>query len=460
MSDQDILYAEITLLGSVINFPECYMQVMEEGITEASFSDPRHLLIWRLITERVMSNRDFDSVSISMDVIGNYPNFKSSYVGEIASTIETGSSCIEAARCIVSHRNRSSVIHLSSMLCHELRDGNITADEFLFKIEAMIVSQQKLASDDSVTEVVRDLLTKKEDSVIFKSGIATLDDRFVVAAGDFTCIAARSSMGKSSLYLSYCDTAIRADHGVCIISLEMSRSDVMRRWAAMRAGIDIKRINDGIASASDISALKKDIYQIEKSGGSIFVRSKSINISELRVYVKGIKLKNPKLGILVVDYIQLMTETTGSGNRESKVAEMSRGLKGIAMDFGITVIGLSQLNDNNLQENPFPTQSNMRESKAIYQDSDNVLFLVPTNKGEDGNYKAGGKMWFSISKQREGDAGFLVPTNFRKQCTRFEPYEEGDEDLYSGPISMWQSAKKWQIPRNNIVDISADESLF
>ena len=242
--------------------------------------------------------------------------------------------------------------------------------------------------------------------------------------GDMVVIAARPSMGKTSLAMNIVEhVAVNDRLPVGVFSLEMTAESLTTRMLCSRAKVSIRGIQDGFLSESDrrkivaasSSMARAPVHIDDSSGLTVFeMRHRAIRMKERY----GIKL-------IVIDYLQLMRGTQRKNdNRQSEVAEISNGVKSIAKELGVPVVVLSQLNrDMEREKNRRPRLSDLRESGAIEQDADLVCFLwkqgAKGTDADDDNSAEVSPVTLTIAKQRNGPTGDINLT-FLKQFTRFE----------------------------------------
>ena len=243
------------------------------------------------------------------------------------------------------------------------------------------------------------------------TGLSALDNSiFGLVSPDLFIIAARPGQGKTALALSITHYTSVLHQVPCLwISLEMDGVQLVRRLASIDTGINHEVLRNGKTTTDEYSMMQKSVSLISKS--KIFIEDKtSINIRDIRTRANLLKKKH-NIGYIVIDYLQLMTGINRNQNREQEIAEISRGLKCLAKELEIPVIALSQLS-REVEKRPdkMPQLSDLRESGAIEQDADNVLFLMRPEyykMTEDVNisgteYSVNGLCIGSIAKNRHG----------------------------------------------------------
>jgi replicative DNA helicase len=220
--------------------------------------------------------------------------------------------------------------------------------------------------------------------------------------------------------------AIEREVPVAVFSLEMSKSSLVQRMLTSEARIDAQRLRKGLLRDDDFPRLAR-AAGILGSAPIWIDDSPAMTLLEMRSKARRLRADSG-VGLVIVDYLQLMQGPSNSESRQQEVSQISRGLKALAKELGIPVVALSQLSrapEQRTGDNKRPQLSDLRESGAIEQDADLIMFLYrqefydgPTDK--DGN-SLEGKAEVIVGKQRNGPVG-TVNLFFHKQYTRFESY--------------------------------------
>jgi replicative DNA helicase len=340
---------------------------------------------------------------------------------------------------------------------------------FIDGAEQAIYNIARTSSKQSVEkliEVMKKAFAKLNDAVARGdriTGISTGFDRYDrqtagLHEGDLTIVAARPGMGKTSFVLNLAANVAKPKHneltndptqrwdepgvGVAIFSLEMPREQLANRMVCSEAKVDVSKMRTGFLGPSDwnkltmaASALGNLPIWIDDSPG--------LSLLELRAKVRRLQSeydtrddsgkKIRKLGCVIIDYLQLMKGRDGVNSREQEISEISRGLKGLAKELELPVIALSQLNravETRSDKSKRPMISDLRESGAIEQDADNIVFIYRDDYyNQDSPEQNIAEL--IVAKQRNGPTG-TVKVRFDKQWTRFDnlaegEYEEGPE---------------------------------
>lgn len=304
-------------------------------------------------------------------------------------------------------------------------------EQDLFKVTQDRVSDSAQEIKESIKEantVIAKLLMKKGELTGVTSGFKDLDAMtFGFQKQEMIVVAARPSMGKTSFALNIAEAAAMPKPGkgdpvaTLVFSLEMSSSQLALRMLCSRARVNLKLLRDGLVSRDgrEVNALGQTAEEFKKAP-ILIDDSSNLTIMEMRAKARRIYARK-KLGLIVVDYLQLVSGSDPRAPREQQVAEVSRGLKAMAKELDLPVIVLSQLNRSSEKENRTPRLSDLRESGSIEQDADVVLMLSRPKESDDRFQTAAGAADLIVAKQRNGPVGDLKLT-FLQEITRFENF--------------------------------------
>lgn len=246
--------------------------------------------------------------------------------------------------------------------------------------------------------------------------------------GDLIIIAGRPSMGKTSLAINIAEhVALHETLPVAVFSMEMASSQLVLRVVGSMGRIDQTHLRTGRLNEDEWTRFI-DIVDRLKDTQMFIDETGSLNPLELRARARRLARQfGGKLGLIVVDYLQLMSSTKDGENRATEISEISRSLKGLAKEIGCPVIALSQLNrDLEKRTDRRPVMSDLRESGAIEQDADLIIFIY-RDEVYNKESKDQGVAEIIIAKQRNGPVGVLRLA-FLKPLTRFENLAAGDYD--------------------------------
>jgi replicative DNA helicase len=238
--------------------------------------------------------------------------------------------------------------------------------------------------------------------------------------GDMVVLAARPSMGKTAFAINIAEhVALNEGLPVAVFSMEMGASQLAVRVVGSIGRIDQGRLRTGKLHDDEWPRLTEAIEKLRTVSLHID-ETPGLTPTELRARARRIKRENG-LDLVVVDYLQLMQVNGTKENRATEISEISRGLKALAKELSVPVIALSQLNRSVEQrENKKPVMSDLRESGAIEQDADMILFIY-REEVYDKNTPRKGQADIDLAKHRNGEAGYFTLT-FQGQYTRFQNF--------------------------------------
>ena len=261
----------------------------------------------------------------------------------------------------------------------------------------------------------------KSDVTGVPTGYIDLDEKTAgLQPGDLIIIAGRPSMGKTALALNMAEH-VAVDNGlpVAIFSMEMSSTQLAMRMLGSIARVDQHKMRTGRLGDEEWGRLTSAVARLH--GAPIFIdEAAALNALELRARARRMRRQAGKLGLVVVDYLQLMSASQEGENRATELSEISRSLKALAKEIEVPVIALSQLNRAVESRNEKrPMMSDLRESGAIEQDADVILFIYRDEVYFPEKVESRGKAEVIIGKQRNGPIG-KVDLTFLGEYTRFE----------------------------------------
>ena len=228
---------------------------------------------------------------------------------------------------------------------------------------------------------------------------------------ELTIVGARPGVGKTTFALQVAHKIANKGTSVAIISLEMSEHQIVQKLISKVANVDSNKLRTGNLDIKEQEKIA--IAEGEISDLPIFINTRIRNIQEIETYARRIKNKN-NLGLLIIDYLQLVKSKNRFNSREQEVAEISRNLKLLSLELKIPIIGLCQLNRNAARSEP--TLADLRESGSIEQDADNVIFIYKENENEEAQTVE--NVIIDLQKQRAGGLT-KVTVRFDKKVSEF-----------------------------------------
>jgi replicative DNA helicase len=280
------------------------------------------------------------------------------------------------------------------------------------------VSELLTAAIDNIQQ----LYSRKEHVTGVPTGFFDLDEKTAgLQRGDLVIIAGRPSMGKTTFALnvaSYAAVEAEKKAAVVVFSLEMSKEQLVERLLCSLARVDLNRLRTGHLVESDWPKLTRAAGWLHDA--RIFIDdTPALSVMEMRAKSRRLKAEH-KIGLIMVDYLQLMRGSSNPESRQQEISEISRSLKALAKELEVPVVALSQLNRAlESRSDKRPMMSDLRESGAIEQDADLVMFVYREEVYEKEKEELKGKAEIIIGKHRNGPIG-MVDLAFRGEYTRFE----------------------------------------
>ena len=437
--------AEISVLGGMLIDGDAVAKAIEV-VDDTMFYREGNRRIFRSMARLFQRGQVIDPVTLreelqktdELDSVGGY-----AYLSELLDAVPTAANIEYHARIV---RERALLRRLIEASSHIIRDsyepGERTVEQVLDEAEQLVF--QVAQSHDRggfvwIKKILYPTFEKIEQLQAAKGGITGVPTGFYdldemtggFQKNDLVIIAARPSMGKTSLVTGVAlHASISHQVPVAIFSLEMSKEQLVQRMLCSEALVDLGRLLRGRLSDDDYVRLAQAAGHLNTA--PIWVDdSGSLSVLEMRAKARRLKAEQPELGMIIVDYIQLMQASAQAAeNRQQEVSAISRGLKALAKELGVPILALSQLSRAPEQRADHrPQLSDLRESGSLEQDADLVMFLyrpeyyVPPQEAQEKGMQ--GKAELIIGKQRNGPTG-TVDLFFRKESTRFESFSRQD----------------------------------
>ena len=431
--------AEQAVLGSIL-LQNTAMNKALEQIVSADFYTTGHQKIFAAMTQMNMAGEAIDLVTLRehlsrknlMDSVGG-----TAYLSQLTDVVPTAANILHYIRIVKQKSIARRLIHVATDIVREGFSEGLSVEQLLESAEKRIfeisgenirrgfVDIRSILKDSF--EVIERLYEKQELITGIPTGFTDLDIKTSgFQPSDLIVVAGRPSMGKTSLCLNIAQyAAIKAKKPVAIFSLEMSKEQLVLRMLCAEAKVDAHRLRTGQLSKSDWPRLT--LAAGELSEAPIFIDdTPAISVLEMRAKSRRLTMEHG-ISLIIVDYLQLMRGQTSSERREQEISEISRSLKALAKELRIPVIALSQLNRGvETRQDKKPQLSDLRESGAIEQDADVILFVYRDEvykETEDNLDKAE----IIIGKQRNGPTG-MVPLHFEKKYTLFQNYSPREQE--------------------------------
>lgn len=446
------LEIEKAVLGALLIDKDAYPVVCEMLFPE-SFYEPRNQMIYSAIRDLSLAERPVDMLTVA-DQLAKKGQLEEaggpSYLAEITSKVASSAHVEYHARIIAQKFLARQLISYASVIETKAFDETIDTDELMQEAEGALfeLSQKNMKKDytqvDPVIKQAMDVINKAAANTDGLTGVPTgyhkLDDMTSGwQSSDLVIIAGRPAMGKTSFALSLAKN-IAADFQIPIafFSLEMSNVQLVNRMISNVCEIQGSHIQSGQLQQDEWERLDKRINKLY--GAPLFVDdTPGLSVFELRTKARRL-VREHGVKIIMIDYLQLMNANgMRFSSRQEEVSTISRSLKGLAKELDIPILALSQLNrgveSREGLEGKRPQLSDLRESGAIEQDADMVLFVHRPEYyhiyQDDNGRDLHGMAQIIIAKHRKGATGDVLLT-FRGEYTRFENPE--DTRLSNRPV--------------------------
>ncbi|MBW2574318.1 MAG: replicative DNA helicase [Deltaproteobacteria bacterium] len=429
------LEAEESILSAILVDNDTLLEVLEI-LSPEDFYRSAHQKIFSAISDLFSKNEPVDLVTLT-NILREHDRLEeiggAAYLANLVDTVPLAVNAQYYAKIVYNKACLRRLIEKANSIAKRCFEDRGDVDDVIDFAESSIfeISENKIKPGfypiGKIIESNIDVLEERQGNRALVTGVATgftkLDE---LTAGfqksDLVILAGRPGMGKTALGLNIAkNAAVDANIPVAIFSLEMSKEQLSFRMLSSEARIDSSRLRRGFISQDDWIKITDSAGVLSQA--PIFIDD-SPNITALEIRAKSRRLKMEKdIGLIIVDYLQLMKGRASAERRDLEISEISRSLKALAKELDLPVVALSQLN-RKLEErsDKRPQLSDLRESGALEQDADVVAFLYRDELyNRDENNPNKGKAELIVSKQRNGPTGFCILT-FLDTYTRFENY--------------------------------------
>ena len=431
------LDAEKSVLGAVLlDERHLHSLLVEEQLRPEHFYREQHGTVFGAMLELYEADSKIDHLTVSerlrhhgkLDEVGGPPA-----IDELAGWVPAAGHAREYGRIVRDNAKLRALLTASYQIQASVLAREAPARELMEQAERAVL---EVATDDRQKKIrsIADILHEETDKLhrlsISKtaltgttSGFKDIDEKTGgFQPGNLIVLAARPSMGKSALVANFAENAVLAGHPVALFSLEMSESELAQRFVASQARVKGEDLRRGKVAADRWPKILEACQRL--SDAPMFVDDSSdTGVLEIRSKCRRLHAQvDGGLGLIIVDYLQLMRSEGRIESRVEQVAQMSRGLKGLARELNVPVIALSQLSRAVEQRGgeKKPVLSDLRESGAIEQDADLVMFIYRDEYYEKDSERPG-EADIIIAKHRNGPVGEVVLT-FQKEYPKFMSY--------------------------------------
>lgn len=424
--------AEEAVLGAILINPNETMNRVVEILKPESFYSPRNKLIYEAMMLLFNQNKPIDSLSIAeyfnsknaLDSIGGREYLNDLVIDTIlTSNIEYYANIIKESALKRELINAGSLIIEESFKNPESKTSLEYAEKLIFEISQSKSSGQLETLSSILPETVEQLEYRYNNKGTYTGVPSDYYDLDAMTAGfqrsDLIILAARPSMGKTAFALNIGQNiAIQHQIPVAIFSLEMSKVQLVQRILCSEAEIDAQRVRTGDIAPSDWQRIAECMDKLHVS--PLYIDDTAgVSVSDIRAKCRRLKMQRPDLGMVIIDYLQLIDDKSSS-DRIQQISAISRGLKSLARELNVPIIALSQLSRKVEERNDKrPMLSDLRESGAIEQDADIVMFIYREEYYDKENPNVKNKAKIIIAKQRNGPTG-EVELLFQGATTKFK----------------------------------------
>jgi replicative DNA helicase len=433
--------AEMSILGGILLDNDAINRVLEILLPEDFYREP-HRKIMRAMIELNEHREPCDLITLTtvlkkrgeLEEVGG-----GAYLATLVDYVPTAANIAYYSRIVKEKAIARNLITAATEIVTDGYDEQADIEELLDKAQKTIfdISENKIKTPyhqlntilkDSI-KYIEELFEKKEHVTGVPTGFIDLDRKTAgFQRGDLIIIAGRPSMGKTAFALNiaqYASAHAEPRHSVAVFSLEMSKEQLVTRMLCSEARVDAGRLRTGHLIDGEWEKIMHGAERLFDA--KIFIDdTPAISVLEMRAKARRLKAEHG-IGMMVVDYLQLMRGSGTPESRQQEISEISRSLKALAKELAVPVVALSQLNRGlESRTDKRPMMSDLRESGAIEQDADVIMFVYRDEVYNKDNPDVKGKAEIIIGKQRNGPIG-TVELTFLGEYTRFENYSVRSE---------------------------------
>ncbi|HOI14832.1 MAG TPA: replicative DNA helicase [Geobacteraceae bacterium] len=428
--------AEMSILGGILLENEAVNRVLDILVPD-DFYRESHRKIMRAMIELNDHREPCDLITLTtmlkkrgeLEEVGG-----GAYLATLVDFVPTAANIAYYARIVKEKAIARNLIRAATDIVTDGYDEQAEIEELLDKAQKTIfeISENRVKTPyfqlnailKDTIKYIGDLYEKKEHTTGVPTGFLDLDDKTAgFQRSDLIIIAGRPSMGKTAFALNiaqYASIYAEPRCPVAIFSLEMSKEQLVTRLLCSESRVDASRLRTGHLLDGEWEKIMRGAEKLFEA--ELFIDdTPAISILEMRAKARRLKAEH-NIGMVVVDYLQLMRGSGSPESRQQEISEISRSLKALAKELSVPVVALSQLNRGlESRTDKRPMMSDLRESGAIEQDADVIMFVYRDEVYNKDNPDVRGKAEIIIGKQRNGPIG-TVNLTFLGEYTRFENY--------------------------------------
>lgn len=429
------LDAERSVLGAILIFPEKYNDIAET-ISSNDFYLENHKRIYDSITNLYLKSRSIDLVTLLDEIDSKNPRSNETsrtetreYLVRLTENVPVIENIKEYAGIVKEKSLRRKLITASQDIIKLSQDDPAEIDDILDRAQQKIfeLAQGRVTQDFvhvshilvNVFGNIQNIVSNRETALGISSGFSGIDNILVgMNAGDLIVIGSRPGMGKTAFAMNLALNVASKKKTIAVFQLEMSKEQLVLRLLSSDAFVDSFKLRAGILGDEDWKKIMESGSRISEC--NIYIDdTPSITITGMKAKLRTLK----NLDMVIIDYLQLMQTDRNSGNRVQDVSEISRNLKIMAKELGVPIVACAQLaRGPETRDDKRPLLSDLRESGAIEQDADVVMFLY-----RDSYYKKtienNNRAEIIFAKNRHGSVG-KIEVGFEEKFTRFYDIDE------------------------------------
>lgn len=414
------LEAEAAVLGAILIDPAALPRVMQ-FLKPEHFYLPAHQRVYEAMLNLFSAKKPYDTITVAdelnrmgeLERIGGKP-----FISALSDTVLTSANCEEHARLVLEKALQRQLIQTATEIVQDAYNDELSAEELLEMAESKIFQLRQAGERRGFTLVrerllqemdrIEDARNKKQHITGVETGFVELDNLTSgFQPGDFIIIAGRPGMGKTAFALNIAvntSTRVKKPVPVAIFSLEMSAESLIQRLICSEARVTLNQLRRGDLNNLEYARIASAVGRLSEA--KLYIDdTAALNALDIRARARRLKGDHPDLGLVIIDYLQLMEPHTGRHreySRQQEITEISRALKAMAKELNVPVIALSQLSRApDRREDKKPLLSDLRESGALEQDADVVLFLYRVAE-----YKK--KEWDNLPEEEKRDTDLIV----------------------------------------------------
>ena len=439
--------AEQSVLGAIILDNEALPKAIE-ALSPDDFYKEAHRRLYKSIIALFERNEPIDIVTLTdylrksdeIEAVGGI-----SYLSYLANSIPTSANIRYHAKIVSEKSMLRALIRTATQITSEIYENSRDVDEVIDYAQKMIfdiTDKRTKISFSPLKDVIKDtfkmiehLYDKKEAITGVPSGFKDIDELTSgFQSGDLIIVGGRPGMGKTAFALNVAGyVAANMRETVAVFSLEMPKEQLALRMICAESGVNSSSVRKGFIGKQDWIKLTNAAGRL--ADAPIFIDDSSmLTVLEIRAKARRLKMEYGMLSLIVVDYLQLMRSMGKFERREQEISDISRSLKALAKELKVPVIALSQLNRAVEQRGEKrPTLADLRESGALEQDADVIIFLYRDEFYNKNNPSNKGKAELIVAKQRNGPTG-IVNLTYLADSTKFVDFTdlsyETEEEVY------------------------------